>query len=247
MKLIFLGDSFTYGHNIDIEFGLKNKLLNGSDIYFNPKNIDENILKKINDFRINNNWPALISKELNLEHENLSIQGSGIEMIYCKFLENEKNKKEDSFYIIGLPMNSGRKLVSRKNSQKDFSDLYYTYHFKNDIETDFFKKYFDEKYFGYIYINITLSIVSYCKNKRIPFLFLPTWYSNIENHFNFTRDIIIKDYLKHFFLNEIKDQLNFFIDLKLIKKLPCFHPNIQSQNVIKNMYINYIKDNLKNF
>jgi hypothetical protein len=28
MKLIFLGDSFTYGHNIDIEFGLKNKLLN---------------------------------------------------------------------------------------------------------------------------------------------------------------------------------------------------------------------------
>lgn len=246
MKLVFFGDSFTYGYNIDIEYGLEKKILPKEINFFNRNNLNQDVFKIINDFRINNNWPALLSKELKLEHENLSTPGCGFEMIYCKFLQYEKNKKEESFYIFGLPITFiGRKLVTKENinSYNSLENFFETYHYQeNNPDFIFFKKYYNENYFVFSYINIISSISNYCKNKNISFLFLPTWTSNIKNHFNLIKNEILKDYIQHFIFNEINDQLNLSIDLKKIKKLSCFHPNSESQHVIKDMYLNHVNN-----
>ena len=252
MKLIFLGDSYTFGWGIDKEYGIQQKILDENINIFNLIRIDPNIFNLINEFRINNNWTSLISKELQLEYENRSTPGSGIEMIYLRFLESEVNNEKEKFYIIGLPATlSARKLTSSKNNinyfsdQNSFSELFSTYSFKdNSDDIIFFKKYFDENYFSFSFINIISSIINYCKNKKIKFVFLPTWHQSIERHLTLTDNQIIKQYLEKFIFNEIEDQINFLIDIHKIKKLSCGHPNIESQYIIKDLYIKYIKERL---
>jgi hypothetical protein len=253
MKLIFLGDSFTYGWGIDKEYGIKNNLIKNDNDFTKETSNNSEVFNFLNDFRINNNWTSLISKELKLECQNRSIPGSGIEMIYSQFLESEFNNEKEKFYIIGLPITlSARKLTSSKNNQNHFADqnsfsqLFNTYSFKDNSEDIiFFKKYFDENYFSFTFINIISSIINYCKNKKIKFIFLPTWHQSIKKHLLLNDNQIIKKYLEKFIFNEIEEQINFSIDIHKIKKLSCGHPNIESQVIIKNIYLNHIKRILK--
>lgn len=252
MKIVFLGDSFTYGWGIDKEYGIKNNLIKNDNDFTSKMSNNSEVFNFLNDFRINNNWTSLVSKELQLEHENRSTPGSGIEMIYSQFLESEVNNEKEKFYIIGLPITlSARKLTSSKNNinyfsdQNSFSKLFNTYSFKDSSEDIiFFKKYFDENYFSFTFINIMSSMINYCKNKKIKFIFLPTWHQSIQRHLTLTDNQIIKKYLEKFIFNQIEEQINFSIDIHKIKKLSCGHPNIESQYIIKDLYIKYIKEGL---
>jgi hypothetical protein len=251
MKLIFLGDSFTFGFGIDKEYAIKNKIISNDKNFFESINNDPILFNQLNDFRINNNWTALISKELNLDFENLSSPGSGIEAIYCQFLKSESDIEGKKFYIIGLPVTlSARKLISSKDNfnyfeKDDFLKLFNTYSFKkesNDI--DFFKKYFDENYFSIIFINYISSMINYFRNKKINFLFLPTWYQSIKKHLTLNNNKIINKYLQKFIFNEIEDQMDFFIDENGLNKLSCGHPDIKSQYIIKNFYLKYVENRI---
>ena len=86
MKLIFLGDSFTYSWGIDRQYGVEKKIIKKNDLFIK----DNYIFSELNNFRINNSWTKFLSEELNLEYDNLSVPGCSIEMIYCQFLSNEK-------------------------------------------------------------------------------------------------------------------------------------------------------------
>jgi hypothetical protein len=251
MKLIFLGDSFTFGFGIDKEYAIKNNFIKNDNDFIKIINDNDSLFNQVNDFRINNSWPSLISKELNLDFENLSSPGSGIEAIYCQFLKSENDINDEKFYIIGLPATlSARKLISSKNNfnyfeHDDFLKLFNTYSFKkesNDI--DFFKKYFNENYFSVIFINYISSMINYFKNKKIKFLFLPTWYQSIKRHLTLNDNKIIDKYLQKFIFDEIEQQMNFNIDVKKIKRLSCLHPNTESQKIIKDMYLQYIKNKI---
>jgi hypothetical protein len=65
-------------------------------------------------------------------------------------------------------------------------------------------------------------------------------YENASSE-NKKENSLFKEYYDIFIFNEIEDQMNFNIDINKIEKLPCGHPNLNSQTIIVNMYYDYIK------
>ncbi len=252
MKLIFLGDSFTWGWGIDIEYGLFSGIIDDRkrhEVY--DKNIyniglSESQIKELNDFRIQNNWVAQLCHDIKCDYENLATPGSSIEMMFIKFLESQKKKEINVSYVVCLPRTlSARILVSSKNhlnyfsKENDLSSLFSTYRIRSsDEDLSFFKKYFTEDSLAFIQLTNIIALISYFKSNKIPFIFLPTWENTIREQLIGYEDeninSIIKDYFKSFVLNEV--DCDFSIDFKAIKKLPCGHPSSIGHTVIKEFY-----------
>jgi hypothetical protein len=254
LKLFFLGDSFTWGWGIDIEYGLHFGIINKTNDVYNKNiyslSLKEDDIEDINDFRISNNWPALLSFELGAPFKNLSTPGSGIEMIYIKFLENEKNYKKEKCYIISLPRTlSARILVSSKNhpnyfaNKNELSELFSTYRIRDNSEDGvFFKKYFDREYLCFLYLSYISNIIQYLDNKNIPYVILPSWCNSLKEQLMYYDEEIAKvkifnDYFNFFIFDKISD--SFLIDFESINKLPCGHPSIEGQKQIKEMYLKH--------
>jgi hypothetical protein len=262
MKLIFLGDSFTEGTGIDFEYGIKINLFPDDDsLYFsNRKQLF--YYPDVNNFRKNNVWTKLLCNELNVIEENFALGASGLDSVFLQLIESEKKNIDNKrYYIICLPfLNSGRFII--KNELSDNQDIFNIFNrvvLNNSLSDDdllFYKNNFNENYFKLIYLQSLISIINYLKNKKIDFLILPTWHNTIEQHFfsdvfsddfknkkkyffvkksNYQKNDYFYKFFKKFVFNEIKDQMDFNIDISKIKKLPCGHPNIESQKIIKNM------------
>ena len=255
MKLIFLGDSFTEGLGIDIEYGLKEKILDGDSFFIDRKKIDPEKFSIIFNFKRDNVWTKLLCNEINFQHENFAVAGSGGDLLFLQLLESEKkNKNIKRFYIICLPkLSQGRIMISNEKNFSIKNLLYFFYcvvvnHLIKDI--DFYKKYFDKNFFYMYYLNFLMSIINYLKNKKVGFLFLPTWEPTIEKHFFNEQRIRKKEqtlfnYYERFFFNELKDQMNFKINHNDLTFLPCGHADIKSQYLIKDIYKNYILEKVK--
>ena len=257
MKLIFLGDSFSEGVGIDIEYGIQKGLIknNSNSYYFDRREFDFNTRKIIKNFQENNCWPILLSKEIKNEVENFSRGASGADLLFLQLLKSEKkNKNIERFYIICLPkLSQGRIMISNEKNFSIKNLLYFFYcvvvnHLIKDI--DFYKKYFDKNFFYMYYLNFLMSIINYLKNKKVGFLFLPTWEPTIEKHFFNEQRIRKKEqtlfnYYERFFFNELKDQMNFKINHNDLTFLPCGHADIKSQYLIKDIYKNYILEKVK--
>ena len=286
MKLIFLGDSFTEGAGIDIEYAIQKKYIEDNDLFYIDSNkikekdfnlLSEYQLEDIKKFKNENSWVSLISKKLGLEYENIAIPGSGLQEVYTQFLNYEYfHFNENIFYLFFLPVTDPTRILisnkgSKLNIESDIRFLFQTYLYsKKEEDINVFKKKFDVYYFYIIKINILMNLIYYLKNNNKKFLILPTWKLNIYNHFldslnmsNFLKkNNIIKLFLnikdkqkeeeqerikifKHFFenfvFNEIKDQMDFNFDISKYKKMPCHHPNIESQEKISDAYFDYIK------
>jgi hypothetical protein len=247
-------------HNDNLFFENKN------DFYLRFSN---DIKENIQNIKLNNSWVKKLSDELKFEYLNISQFGIGMQGFYNIFLDFEKNNKDDILYLLFLPItNFNRILLSNLNFKYKINDhvsiydLYETYLYKyNDEKTKILKKKFNKEYFYFLHLNILFSLIYYLKNKNIPFLFLPTWRKNIYDHFfndnlnynffikenfieffnNKKENSLFKEYYDIFIFNEIEDQMNFNIDINKIEKLPCGHPNLNSQTIIVNMYYDYIK------
>ena len=257
MKLIFLGDSFTEGVGIDIEYGIKINLFpdNDSSYFINKRELIK--FEVINEFRRNNLWTKLLCNELKVIEENLSLSASGLDSIFLELIQSEKiNYNNQRCYIICLPfLDGGRFIVENElNKNKSISNLFSKVMLNFNLPDNdlfFYKNNFNENYCKLIYLQSLISIINYLKNKKIKFLILPTWHNSIKEHFfnnkydkNNKKENYFYDFFEKFIFNEIEDQMNFNIDINKIKKLPCGHPNIESQKIIKNMYIEYIKNKL---
>jgi hypothetical protein len=191
VKLIFLGDSFTEGTGIDFEYGIQQELLeNNQDIYFSDRSkLKKDVQIFINNFRKNNVWTKLLCNELNLEEENRSFGGGGLDSIFIELLQSEIiNKNTDRFYIIGLPFLHGGRILNSINSNEEINDILnknFKYIVLNSKVKDlkFYQKHFNNDFFKFYYLNFMMTVINYLKNKKIDFLFLPTWENNIKEHF----------------------------------------------------------------
>jgi hypothetical protein len=234
MKLIFLGDSFSEGVGIDIEYGIQKGLIknNSNSYYFDRSEFEFNTRKIIKNFQENNCWPILLSKEIKNEVENFSRGASGADLLFLQLLESEKkNKNIKRFYIICLPkLSQGRIMIS---NEKNFSIKNLLYFFNPIVfntkqkDIDFYKKYFDKNFFYMYYLNFLMSIINYLKNKKVGFLFLPTWEPTIEKHF-FDEENIEK---KHFFNKENIEKKNI---LNAITK--------EKKQLLYNRYEEFLRD-----
>lgn len=289
MKLIFLGDSFTDSLNIDIEYAIQKNYIENNvffykDISFNKKNLsllNNQQLKEIELFKKEQGWVNLLSEKIGLEYENLALSGSSLQEMYVHFLNYEINNfNKEIFYLFFLPYTSPtRMMISREffTNKKDIRNFFLTYIYNDDKkDVNIFRKKFDLYYFYVLNINILMCLIHYLKNNNKRFLFLPTWESNIYNHFlnhnhinhnfkskniiNFFLDSkktleekkeenqrikVFKNFFENFVFNEIEDQMNFEININDLKRLPCGHPNIESQEMIVEKYFNYVNDYIK--
>ena len=235
MKLIFLGDSFTEGTGIDFEYGIQQGLLeNNRNIYFSDRSeLKKDVQIFINNFRKNNVWTKLLCNELNLEEENRSYGGGGLDSVFIELLQSEIiNKNTDRFYIIGLPFLHGGRILNSINSNEEINDIL-NKNFKYIVlnskikDLNFYQKYFKQDFFYLYYLNFMMTIINYLKNKKINFLFLPTWENNIKEHFfkkpvnfkedSFERPVNFRELYfktKGNFSEKIKDQkiIDIFID-----------------------------------
>jgi hypothetical protein len=196
MKLVFLGDSFTFSYGLEVERAIEKKYIDNYDENFLlPRNILFNSLskqqeKELQDFRINNSWTFILSKKLKVESENISYPGSGIQQILSTFLDYElNNKNKNVVYLFFLPLTKqGRILIEVESTKNSFNQKLlhffqtYLYHEEKD-DINMFKNRFNENVFYVIYLNVLTTLIYYLKNKNIPFLFLPTWNKNIYEHF----------------------------------------------------------------
>lgn len=265
MYLVFLGDSFTYGFNLDAEYALNNNYIKNYNWVRKDFYIDNKYSKEITDFQENNRWSSLLSNDLKIKHYNLALGGYGWQQIFNCVIEHEFNHhNEEKIYIIGCPFtHGGRLMVSSDDENKVLSKNFKTILFSEKKEDDmvFFKKYFDKKYFYMMEMSILLSIINYLNNRKIKFIFLPTWFKNIYMHF-FIHDFDIelndrKKYKDYFLSLDIDnkrylDLYNKFIfnqiDMSIVNsisdkylRLPCGHPNLESQKIIKNELIKYVE------
>ena len=248
MKLIFLGDSFTWGWGIEIEYALQKKILNSEKYYFNKK-MDKDIFIKINNWRKENVWTSLLSNDLGLMSENLSVPAANLQSIFLQII----NHKDDCncFYLIFLPYHEmSRILISSKNNKNYFIDESSILNLFNTLiirekekDFNFFKKYYDKNLISFIEFQSFLNIIMFLKNNRKKFLILPSWRKTIEEHYLLDQDKKIKKLYQDYIFNEIKDFLNFNFSPK-ISYLPCEHPDISSQINIKNEYIDYIREKI---
>lgn len=253
MKLLFLGDSFTWGGNIDTEYGLKNKLIPNDTSYIDhSKSVyklysDKVLFQKLSEGRESLIWPTLLSNELGCSFKNYSTPAAGVQYLHYQLMiaENE-NSTLRRCYIICLPITSAaRMVISSKNSiiKNSIYETLSNYCFPKDESSfkdlEFFKKYFDESYFVFNYVQSLSGIISYLKNKNISFVILPSWQKTIEEHLKLN-DSKINHLVDSFVLNELESyDREYQFDIFKIDKLLCGHPSIYGQEQIKEIYLKH--------
>jgi hypothetical protein len=122
MKLIFLGDSFTWGGNLDLEYALKNNIVPSDTSYIDPQKTifkfysNEVIYKQLNYHRRKLSWTRSLSKHLGYDFYNLALPGSSLQSMQCRLFEAEKNIDELKIYIICLPLTQVARMLVSMNS-----------------------------------------------------------------------------------------------------------------------------------
>jgi hypothetical protein len=276
MKLIFLGDSFTYGYGLDVEEAINRKYIEfNNDLFFKyPKFnslINEEQKKELKIFIEDNVWVKKLSNKLNLKYINLSIPGSSMQGLNAAFLQHELfNSNKDNIYLFFLPVTKQARLLISSSNNGFFLNLFKNYTFFNEKEDiNKFKRKFDKKYFYVIYLNSLMNLIFYLKNNNIKFMLLPTWENNIYNHFfddhkvfkknffinlfninniNKTEETIFNLCFENFIFDELpSEQLYFNFNKKIITTLPCKHPDLKSQPIIADLYYDHIKSYIDSF
>lgn len=249
MKLVFLGDSFTWGWGIEIEYGLKNGLIRGDECYF-KKIFPKETSKEINKFRMNHCWPALLAQELHCDFENLSLPAANMQIMMSKIFDEGLH---GDLYVLALPLSkTARILISSKEhknyynrSEVSLTHLFNTHIIRNDsADYSFFSRYYDQNSISFLELQSLLCFIHFLKSKNKKFLILPCWEKTIEDHFSLDHDKKIFQLYKDYIFSQLESELNFSFSCK-INKLPCGHPDIKSQINIKNAYIDIIREKIK--
>ena len=217
-----------------------------------------------------NEWPELLSNELNYKLINDSVNGSSNDWIFRRLIEwvSCQENTDDLFIIVGL--------TSPHRREENFNN----YHpggdgFGNEIDKFIYEKLYDNELAHLQSISYILAIQEFLKNKKINYLLYDSWYNilNCEKElisnrksksknkfFNFdTFDFhelhSIEDNMQKgvYYTDELnigkmieKVDLNYYLkpandSIKIQRKNDTGHPNYEDCINMKNRLLRYIK------
>tara|TARA_R100000005_G_C4971291_1_gene184173 strand:- start:695 stop:1384 length:690 start_codon:yes stop_codon:yes gene_type:complete len=217
-----------------------------------------------------NEWPELLSNELNYKLINDSVNGSSNDWIFRRLIEwvSCQENTDDLFVIVGL--------TSPHRREENFNN----YHpgadgFANEIDKFIYEKLYDNELAHLQSISYILAIQEFLKNKKINYLLYDSWYNilNCEKElisnrksksknkffnfdtFHFHELHLIEDNIRKgvYYTDELnigkmieKIDLNYYLkpaddSIKIQRKNDTGHPNYEDCINMKNRLLRYMK------